>query len=95
MPSLSRAPCQAGETAAHERHRHVISAGLALHPLGVRVVEVAAELPGHLEILIIAVWPQPLVALLRVPLAKAARVNLSHRRTPSYRALPGIATSDS
>ena len=68
---------------------------LALDPLGVGIVEVAAELPGHLEVLVVAVGPQPLVALLRVPLAKAARVNLSHRRTPSYHALPGIATSDS
>jgi hypothetical protein len=60
----------------------MIAAGLALHPLGVRVIEVTAELPGYLEVLIVAVWPQPLVPLPRVPLAQGASVNLSHRRNP-------------
>ena len=69
MPAcFSRAPVhKPGEAAADERDRHLVEARLALDPLDVGIVEEVGEAAGRLEVLVVAVGPQPLVALLAVP----------------------------
>ena len=58
-----RARHQAREPAADERERDVVAQRLALDDRHVRVVEVVTELVGQLDVLVVAVGSQPLVAL--------------------------------
>ena len=88
-----RAGHQAGEAAADEGHRHVVVLRIALDALGVRVVEIAAELALQLEVLVVAVRSQALVPLLCIPVAQRLGVDISQRNTPS--SAPGIGTSQS
>jgi hypothetical protein len=66
-------PCaghQPGEPAADEGEGDVVAFGLALGQRCVRVAEQVRELPGQLEVLVIAVGPQPLGPLAGVALAQ-------------------------
>ena len=68
MPAcFSRAPdAQPREAAADQRDGHLVEPRLALDPLGVGIVEHRGEPARRLEVLVVAVGPQPLVALLAV-----------------------------
>ena len=56
-----------GEATTDERHRHLIRERLAWCGLDVRVFDVVGVAAGHLDVLVVAVGPQALVALLVVP----------------------------
>ncbi len=59
-------------------HIDVVLERLPLARFGVRVVDVVGERPGHLAILIVAVRPQPLLALAPVLLAQLVGVEANH-----------------
>ena len=61
-----RAHAQPREAATDQRDGHVVEPRLALDPLGVGIVEHRGEPARRLEVLVVAVGPQPLVALLAV-----------------------------
>ena len=64
---------EAGEAAADDRHRHLVVQRLPLDPLDVGVVEEVGEATGRLEVLVVAVLAQALVALGPVLARRASR----------------------
>ena len=74
---------QTAEAAADDDDVDLVEQRVALERLDVRVVEVVGELPGDLDVLLVAVGAQPLVALGAV-LARAGRRD----RTPAPPAPP-------
>ena len=70
-----RAGDEAGEAAADDRDRDLVDARRALDRRDVRVVEEVGEPAGRLEVLVVAVGPQPLVALLAVLRVQRRRVD--------------------
>ena len=57
---------EAGEAAADEGDGDVVPFPLPLDPLRVGILQVVRQLPLHLEVLVVAVGPEALVALLAV-----------------------------
>ena len=81
-------PCageQAGEAAADERERHMIVLRFALDDRKVRIVEVVGELILQLQVLVVAVGPQPLRPLLGVPPPQCFLVDVAHACLPRAR----------
>src|SRR5580693_5180832 len=74
-----------GEAAPDEGDRHVVAPGVALGPRRVRVIQQPAELALELQVLIVAVQPEPLVPLPRVPAAQINALGFDHGRSYSGR----------
>src|SRR4026209_2420792 len=69
-PPAGAAGGRAGHPAADEHHRHVVVLRLPLDHWEVRILEVVGELSLQLEVLVVAIRPQPLGPLLGVLLAE-------------------------
>ena len=81
--SRSRAPAsRPPKPPPIDDHVDLVGERLALERLDVGVVEVVGELARHLDVLLVAVGPQPLVALLAVLVPQRVRVE---QRAPSVR----------
>ena len=72
---------QAAEAAADDQHLDLVGQRLALDRRDVRIVDVVRELAGDLDVLLVAVGAQALVALLAVLLAQRVGIERggSHR----------------
>ena len=66
---------QAGEAAADEHDRHVVVLRLPLDHREVRILEVVGQLALQLEVLVVAVRPQPFGPLLGVLLPEGFLVD--------------------
>ncbi len=69
---------QPGESAADERHGHLVEQRFAGHRRHVRVVEVVGERPDRLDVLLAAIGSQPLVPL--GPVLRPQRLGVDPRR---------------
>ena len=84
---------QAGEPATDERNRHVVEQRVALDRRDVRVVQIRRELAGRLDVLLVAVGAQALVALFEV--SGAQRVSVDPSRHAPIRSQTAIAVGAS
>ena len=75
------AHAQPREPAADQRDGDVVEARLAVEPLGIAIVEHRREPARGLEVLVVAVGPQPLVPLLAVLDPQRAVID-RHRARP-------------
>ena len=77
MPAcFSRAPVtRPAKPAADERDLDLVGQGLALDRRDVRIVDVVGEPPGGLDVLLVAVGPQALVALGSVAAAQRIAID--------------------
>ena len=70
---------QPGESAADEGDGDLVDQRLALGRLDVGILDVVLEDPGDLDVLLVAVGPQPLVAFLAVLASQCVAVDLGAR----------------
>jgi hypothetical protein len=63
-----------GETASDHDHGHGVAPGRPFHPADVRIVEVMGIWAGDLDVLVVGIRPEPLVALAPVAVAEGVRV---------------------
>ena len=73
---------EAGEAAADEGDGDVVGLGLALDPGRVGVGEVVGQVVGQLQVLVVAIGPQPLVPLLGVLGLEGLFVDGRHGQSP-------------